>query len=378
VYVAHASWPSDGPSARFVLSLLEDRLSLAHSGVPAASLARLAPHLPADFVARSPAMVQLLDTVRRIAQEQITVLVTGETGVGKDRIAELIHQWSPRAGGPLVHIHCPSLSNALIEDELFGHEKGAFTGAHTRRTGPFEFAAGGTVVLDEIGGLSQAGQVALLRLLESREVLPLGATRPVPIDVRLIATSSRDPASEVEAGRLRRDLYFRLNVAQVGVPPLRLRRQAIPELVEAFLRRYNASAARPVTGVSPKVMDVLFDHDWPGNVRELENVVTRALVLAEGGELTPDHIDLEPSRSDAGGPTGSIALTNRQEQLLEWLSPGDRISSSEYAQRAEISGRTALRDLLDLTELGFLVREGQRRGTRFRRTQRPIPERSGR
>jgi transcriptional regulator with PAS, ATPase and Fis domain len=233
-------------------------------------------------------------------------------------------------------------------------------------------------VLDEVGGLSQEGQVALLRLLESREVLPLGATRVIPIDVRLIATSSRDLGLEVEHGNFRQDLFFRLNVAQVTVPPLRLRRQAIPELVNAFIRRFNVSAARPVTGVSPKLMDVLFDHDWPGNVRELENVISRGLVFAEGGELTPDQIDLEPTGDELGASGGASVLTVRQELLLERLATGERISSTEYAERAEISGRTALRDLLDLTVLGFLVREGQRRGTRFRRTQKPFLQRSGR
>ena len=314
-------------------------------------------------------MVHLLETLRRLAEQEVTLLVSGETGTGKDRLAELVHRWSARREGPLVHVHCPSLSESLIEDELFGHEKGAFTGADSRRMGPFEYAAGGTVVLDEVGGLSLDGQVALLRVIESREVLPLGAHRPLPIDVRLVATTSRDLAAEVEAGRFRSDLYFRLNVAQLSVPPLRLRRQALPELVEAFVRRFNASAARPVTGVAPEVLDRLYEHDWPGNVRELENVLSRALILAEGGELGAEHVDLESGPSAPSAASGE-GLNPRQEALLVGLEEGGWITSPEHARAHGVSERTALRDLLDLAERGWLVREGQRRGTRFRRSKR--------
>jgi len=373
VLSSHAAWPADGPSARFVLHLAEERLTAAQVGGPAPNIAQLLERLPPDFVAGSPNMVQLLETVRRLAQQEVTLLVTGETGSGKDRLAELIHRWSPRSRGPLVHIHCPSLSPTLIEDELFGHEKGAFTGAQSRRMGPFEYASGGTVVLDEVGGLSPDGQVALLRVLETKEVQPLGAQRPVPIQVRIVATSSRDLAAEVEAGRFRSDLYFRLNVAQVLIPPLRHRRQALPELVQAFVRRFNTSADRPVTGVDPKVLDQLYEHDWPGNVRELENVLARGLILAEGTELRPEHLDLEggmevaAAQASAADPAG---LNPRQEQLLAELQPGQQVSSSEHAARHGVSGRTALRDLLELVERGWLVREGERRGTRFKRLSR--------
>jgi DNA-binding NtrC family response regulator len=189
--------------------------------------------------------------------------------------------------------------------------------------------------------------------------------RTVPLDVRIVATTSRDLALEVERGSFRGDLFFRLNVAQVAVPPLRLRRRDLPALVASAVRRFNASGDRPVTGVDPRVLDRLFDHPWPGNLRELENVLARALILADGGELLPEHVELDlvletPAEAPRGNP--------RQRALLEELAPGERIGSTEYADRHGISTRTALRDLVELVEVGHLRREGTKRGTRFLRT----------
>lgn len=364
---SRCAWPDDGASGRLVLHLLDERIGERPAALSEQSLASVQESLPVDFVAKSPLMLELLDTVRRVAEREVTLLIAGETGVGKDRIAKLVHAWSPRRDGPLVHVHCPSLSTTLIEDELFGHEVGAFTGASSRRVGPFEYARGGTLVLDEIAGLPPAGQVALLRLLETREVLPLGATRPVPLDVRIVATTSADLASEVERGRFRSDLYFRLNVAQISVPPLRLRRQDLTGLVEAYLRRHNASAARPVTGVSPAVLDLFVDHAWPGNLRELENVLSRGFILAAGTELSLEHVELHPE-GDGGAGGAAPTLNDRQAQALSDLTVAAKISSTEYAERHGISSRTGLRDLLDLVEMGYLSREGSKRGTRFRRT----------
>ena len=366
---SHAAWPADGPSARFVLQVLEERLAEVHAA-PTRPVHAAA--LPEDFVADSPLMVELVDTLRRIAEQDVTVLVSGETGVGKGRVAELLHRFSPRRAGTFLQVHCPSLSEGLIEDELFGHEIGAFTGAHSRRIGPFEYAAGGTLVLDEVGGLSHDGQVALLRLLETREVRPLGSTRAVPLDVRIVATTSRDLAQDAESGAFRRDLYFRLNVAQIAVPPLRLRRLDLPKLVAAALRRHNSSAERPVTGVDPRVLDALFEHPWRGNLRELENALSRALLQAEGGELLPGHLELEtfpvgsPDLASRGG------LNPRQEALLDGLREGQRITSVEHAIHHGITSRTALRDLVELAERGYLVREGARRGMRFRRVMQAV------
>ncbi len=366
---AHGAWPDDGASGRLVLHTVDERVSQGNAPVTNSTLASVQAILPVDFVAKSPLMLELLDTVRRVAEREVTLLIAGETGVGKDRIAKLVHEWSPRRAGPLVHVHCPSLSSSLIEDELFGHEVGAFTGAAARRMGPFEFARGGTVVLDEIAGLPQAGQVALLRVLENREVLPLGATIPIALDVRIVATTSADLSAEVERGHFRSDLYFRLNVAQVSVPPLRLRRQDLSGLVEAYLRRHNASAARPVTGVSPEVLDRFFDYPWPGNLRELENVLSRAFILGAGAELSLEHVELHSDPTEATG-VEPRPMNERQAQVLETLGLAARISSTAYAEQHGISSRTGLRDLLDLVELGYLTREGTKRGTRFRRTRK--------
>ena len=363
---AAASWPTDGPSARFLFALLEERLVAVEPREADPTVEQRA--LPEDLVAESPLFLDLLESLRRVAAQEVTLLVTGETGVGKDKIAELCHRWSPRSAGPLVHIHCPSLPAELIEDELFGHEVGAFTGAQARRTSPFEFAAGGSIVLDEIGGLAPSGQVALLRVLENREVLPLGATRPVPLDVRIVVTTSLDLASEVEAGRFRGDLWYRLSAAQLTVPPLRLRRRAIPRLVEQAVRRFNLSADRPVTGVSPAVLDALYEYGWPGNLRELDNVLQRGLVLAAGGELGLGHLDLTPDAPALGGRS----LSSRQREILSGLGLGETLTSAEVARRLDVSSRTALRDLQMLVEAGLLTREGAKRGTRFRRTERAL------
>jgi DNA-binding NtrC family response regulator/GAF domain-containing protein len=368
--VSSAAWPQDGPSGRLVLHLLDERLAEARAGTDRGAREALRASLPPDFVAQSPLMLELLDTARRVAGEDLTVLVVGETGAGKDRVARLVHEWSPRREGPLVHIHCPSLPANLIEDELFGHVAGAFTGAVQHRVGPFEYAAGGTVVLDEVGGLPPEGQVALLRLIETREVLPIGSTRPVPLDVRIIATSSADLAAEVERGRFRSDLYFRLNVAQLAVPPLRLRRQDLPLLVAAAVERFNAQAQRPVTGVAPEVLDLLCDHPWPGNLRQLENALAGALLLAAGEELRLEH--LPPLDGAAAAPGPVPRLNPRQLACLEATPPGAWISSSDHSRTHGVSARTGLRDLIELVDLGYLERQGSRRSTRFQRSRKGL------
>jgi DNA-binding NtrC family response regulator/HAMP domain-containing protein/GGDEF domain-containing protein len=374
--LASAAWPDDGPSAAGCLAKLEERLlprEVASDGVHAPMEHA---DLPDEIVAVSPVYVELLATVRRLAQRDVTVWIRGETGVGKSTLAELVHRLSPRRQAPLVNLHCPSLSESLIEDELFGHEKGAFTGAIARRQSPFEYARGGTVVLDEVAGLPAAGQAALLRILEQGEVRPLGSTRSIAVDVRVVATSTVNLATAVEQGTFRRDLYFRLAVAQVEVPPLRQRRQALPALIESHLRRFNASAALPVTGVAAEAMDLLFEHPWPGNLRELENTLQRGFTMAAGGILSLEHLRLDtttPTRPVPRAEPGlaQLGLTDRQQRLLAKLRAGEVVSSTVYAEEASVSPRTALRDLQELVAMGYLERHGSKRGTRFIRGNGP-------
>jgi two-component system response regulator AtoC len=231
----------------------------------------------------------------RAAAGTINVLIVGETGVGKEVLARRIHQLSPRADRPFVAVNCAALSEALFESELFGHERGAFTGAAQAKPGLLETAPGGTVFLDEVAELPPALQAKLLRVLETREVLRVGSVRPRPIDVRFVAATNRDLEGEVARGTFRRDLYFRLNGMTLAIPPLRERRQEIPGLCRRFLAELCATAGRRR---APRLTDEAREHlqarRWPGNVRELRNAIERALLLAPGDEITPEHLATDP------------------------------------------------------------------------------------
>ncbi len=233
-------------------------------------------------------MQEVYRLTRQVAQSNASVLLLGETGTGKELIAKAIHQLSPRGSGPFVRVNCGALAESLLESELFGHVRGAFTGAIDNRTGRFEAAHTGTAFLDEINSTSPKLQVKLLRVLQDREFERVGDTHTIRVDTRVIAASNRDLLEEVGAGRFREDLYYRLNVVTVYLPPLRQRREDIPELVGHFLRIYNEQNNRHVPHVERKAMEALQAYDWPGNVRELQNYVERAVVLAPGDELTSD------------------------------------------------------------------------------------------
>jgi two-component system NtrC family response regulator len=272
------------------------------------------------IVGASGVMEELLNTVARVAPTEATVLITGESGTGKELIARALHAASTRAGGPFAAVHCAAVPETLLESELFGHEKGAFTGAGRSRTGRFEAASGGTLFLDEVGTIPSTVQVKLLRVLQDRQVERVGSNVPVRLDVRLVAASGVDLLEEIRAGRFREDLYYRLAVIRLFVPPLRSRREDIPRLVDHFLAKHAGAGTHPVTAISREAMDVLLRYPYPGNVRELENIVQGAIVLSRGALLTTD--DLPPAvraRAEEEGPAtghrdGSLP---RQVETLE-------------------------------------------------------------
>jgi two-component system NtrC family response regulator len=239
-----------------------------------------------NFVFVSAAMQEVARLISRAAQSEATVLVTGETGTGKDLIARLIHFSSKRSSGPFLAVNIPSLPETLVESELFGAEKGAFTGATERKIGKFEAASGGSLFLDEIGELAPSVQVKLLRFLQDKEFFRLGSTKPLKADVRIIAATNRNLEKLVSEEKFRSDLYYRLNVIRINVPPLRERKEDIPPLIDHFLRHYTEREGKKMSGLSAEAIQVILNHDFPGNVRELENMIERAVVFAEDEIIT--------------------------------------------------------------------------------------------
>ncbi len=292
------------------------------------------------IVGESPAMREVFDTVRQVADSRATVLVRGESGTGKELIARALHQLSPRARGPLVIVHGGALSPSLLESELFGHEKGAFTGAHERRIGRFEQAQGGTLFLDEIGELDAALQVKLLRFLSERTFERVGSNKTLTSDVRLITATHRDLKALAREGRFRDDLYWRLCVVEIVLPPLRERRSDIPLLATAFLRESAAGNGKNVSGFSNEAIDAMMAHDWPGNVRELRAAVERAVVLCRAENLTlrdlPPDVRL-PSASPRPGtePASGAAHIPAADGATGLPSSGSNADAPHTVQEAE-------------------------------------------
>ncbi len=258
-----------------------------------------------DFASTSPSMQRFLRLARRVTKGESALLILGETGVGKERLARSMHSESPRSGGPFITVNCGALPENLLESELFGHEEGAFTGAVRARRGYFELAHRGTIFLDEIGDMPLHLQVKLLRVLEDKSIQRVGSEKPIDVDVRIIAATNRDLKNEMEAQRFRADLYYRLAVVTLTVPPLRERREDIPELARGFLDRIRRQLGRPVTRFHPDAMEALLRHDWPGNVRELINVIERAVLLAPENEIRCER--LSRGRKLDGVPGGTLA-----------------------------------------------------------------------
>jgi len=268
-----------------------------------------------SIVGTSAALRRVLEQIDRVASTDSTVLIQGETGTGKELVARAIHERSNRRDRPLVRINCAALPRELVESELFGHEKGSFTGATQQRRGRFEIADGGTLFMDEIGELPLDAQAKLLRALQEREFERVGGTQTLRVDVRIIAATNRDLQSQVAASRFRSDLYFRLNVFPILVPPLRERREDIPRLVERFAAAAARRIGRPFVAVSPAFLERARAYDWPGNVRELENLVERALIMSHDGTLDGQHLSLEPdARGEVAAPPAESATLEDVER----------------------------------------------------------------
>lgn len=304
------SKPYDLPALRQAISQALVRRSV--NPPPSFAGARLESSRAPAVVGHSPSIIEVMKTVGRVAPSQATVLITGETGTGKELIARAIHQYSDRTTHRFVAVNCSALAEGVLESELFGHVKGAFTGATGARGGLFREADKGTVFLDEVGDISAAMQTRLLRVLQEREITPVGSDNPVKVDVRVIAATHQDLAALVKQGRFREDLFYRLNVVRVELPPLRERQRDIPLLLNHFLRDLAAQHGREPLAIDPEAEDLLLRYPWPGNVRELQNVLERAIVLAAQGVIGPEHLPADlrsaPLREAAPSTSNELSL----------------------------------------------------------------------
>jgi two-component system, NtrC family, response regulator HydG len=283
-----------------VAHLVKNALSHRRSREEAERLKEVvASHASTDIIGQSAAILKVFDAIETVAPTDATVLITGESGTGKEVVARAIHNASPRRFHPMVAIHCGALTETLLESELFGHEKGAFTGAQYRKKGKFEIAEGGTVFLDEIGDISLKTQTDLLRVLQEREITRVGGHQPIKVDFRCVAATNKDLETLIADGHFRPDLFYRLNVFRIELPPLRERREDIPLLVQHFIQKYAMQMNKRITGITPAAMALIQQYHWPGNVRELENAIERAIVVARDGELQAENFVIRPSAGQA-------------------------------------------------------------------------------
>jgi DNA-binding NtrC family response regulator len=329
---AGAFWYIEKPLKGPVLRALLDRaLSKARDARQLAVLQRQLRESGrlGDLVGGTKPMQEVMRIVEMAAPSSASVLITGETGAGKEIVARTIHRLSPRAGGPFVAINCSAIPETLMESEIFGHERGAFTGAAERRIGCFELADGGTLLLDEIGEMPAPTQAKLLRVLEDRKVRRLGSKTETPVDVRVLAATNKDPEQAVGNGQLRQDLYFRLNVFHIHLPPLREHKDDIPLLVEHILRDVNAKHGKHVRGIGAEVLDIFMGHTWPGNIRELRNALERAVIMCEKDLITRACLPPEFGKIAAKGtsdlstikfPVGTTVDAMERELILQTLS----------------------------------------------------------
>ncbi len=308
------------------------------------------------FIGRSQAILALVDELRLIAPAEASVLILGESGTGKEITANVIHNNSPRRGGPFVKVNCTALPDTLLEAELFGHKKGAFTGALQNRPGRFASAQGGSIFLDEVGSMPPTTQAKLLRVLQEKEIEPLGVDKPLKVDVRVIAATNSDLAEEVAAGRFREDLYYRLNVVALKLPPLRERIEDVPLLAEHFLNLANEKNNRQVKGFTPETLRALAAFDWPGNVRQLANVVERTVVLCPGEWISPVELPPEIKAGETGGwfkPGGT--LKEAEEVLIRWTLVQTKGNRTQAAKQLGVTRKTLQNKIkeYDLAQVGL-------------------------
>ena len=307
---------------------------------------------PGRVIGQSPGWHDVLRKATQVASTETTVFVQGESGTGKEVVARFIHRTSPRRRGPFVAINCAALPESLLESELFGYERGAFTGAQFAKPGQIELASGGVLFLDEVSEMSPAAQAKLLRVLQEREFQRLGGTRPLKANVRIIAASNQDLRKAVLRGGFREDLYYRLHVFDVRIPPLRDRASDIPLFAESFLQEFGRAMGRSTAALSEEASGALVAYDWPGNVRELRNVLERATILCEGGPITTQHLSAELTRPPALGPTTDLKFMERRA-IAQMLQE----TKGNKAKAARRLGLTRTQLYVRLRRHGLLERE---------------------
>jgi len=330
-----------------------DEAGLAPGRLEQEIVRSLADHLDSKaahsrLIGQSAEWQGVLKKAAQVAATETTVLLQGDSGTGKEVLARLIHRASPRKDGPFVAINCAALPDQLLESELFGHERGAFTGALQAKQGQIEVASGGVLFLDEVGEMSPSSQAKLLRVLQEREFQRLGATRTIRANVRIVAATNRDLRKRVEKGEFREDLYYRLHVFDIRIPPLRERKQDIPLFADAFLKEFGRSFVRPSAGLTEEATAALIAHDWPGNVRELRNVLERAAILCEGGLIGTEHLSLYSRATvtaDAATDLGTIERQMIAQVLLETRWNKVKAAKRLGLTRTQLYGRLRKYDL---------------------------------
>ena len=291
-----------------------------------------------SIITKSSKMQRVIELIKVVAKSNATVLITGESGTGKELVARAVHSHSPRMGRPFVAVSCGALPESLLESELFGHEKGSFTGAYAQKKGKFEFANRGTLFLDEVGEMSGNIQVHLLRVLEEKEFTRVGGNEPIKVDVRVISATNKDLKRAIANGEFREDLYYRLNVVTIELPPLRERKEDIPVLAQHFLNKFALENDKEVTGFSPEATKSLLDYDWPGNVRELENAVERGVILAKGSLVTVADLPQESASLARSVPIGRALREVERNHILSVLNG----TGGNYSEAARVLGITRM------------------------------------